>query len=92
MAQEKQPFGFRMPVEVRAEVERRAKNNGRSLNSELIALINLALGKIKKDHTLPLNSVNQGETPYLTEYEDMLLKVFRQMPVDKQLALLSLFK
>lgn len=37
------PFGVRMSDEMRAQVEERAKQNGRSMNSEIIQILKEAL-------------------------------------------------
>ena len=37
------PFGLRMSDEMRAQVEERAKQNGRSMNSEIIQILKEAL-------------------------------------------------
>lgn len=37
------PFGVRMTDEMRAQVEERAKQNGRSMNSEIIQILKEAL-------------------------------------------------
>ena len=40
------PFGLRMPEELREEIQKRAKSNGRSMNSEIVQILE---DSIKKD-------------------------------------------
>ncbi|QCT21748.1 Arc family DNA-binding protein [Jejubacter calystegiae] len=37
------PFGLRMPDEIREAVQQRAKNNGRSMNAEIVKILQDAL-------------------------------------------------
>lgn len=45
------PFGLRMPEELREEIQKRAKQNGRSMNSEIIQVLQDALDPTKKDES-----------------------------------------
>lgn len=49
MTSDLKPFGLRIPLEVRQPLEARAKENGRSLNSEILQILKLALqGQLKE--------------------------------------------
>lgn len=37
MSREINPFGLRMPIELKDKIQRQAENNGRSMNAEIIA-------------------------------------------------------
>ncbi len=43
MSREIAPFGLRMPVKLRQAVEKSAKAHGRSVNAEIVHLLNFAL-------------------------------------------------
>lgn len=43
MISDLKPFGLRIPPEVRQPLEARAKENGRSLNSEILQILKSAL-------------------------------------------------
>jgi hypothetical protein len=88
------PFGVRMPSELKERIDREAKINGRSLNTEIVIRLRgsldeaaLSLGK-----AYVAGQQQAGYALELNDIERQLLNVFRRMPVDKQLALLSLFK
>lgn len=88
------PFGVRMPAELKERIDREAKINGRSLNTEIVIRLKSSLDARA---TLPKNAytAEQQQGSYAQELNDIerqLLNVFRRMPVDKQLALLSLLK
>ena len=89
------PFGVRMPSDLKEVLEREAKINNRSMNSEVIARLKNSLERQTAAATANYAasaSVNAGYTNVLSDSERQLLGVFRRMPVEKQLALLSLFK
>ena len=88
------PFGVRMPSELKERIDREAKINGRSLNTEIVIRLKSSLDAAA---ALPRNAYTAerqqgGCVQELNDIERQLLNVFRRMPVDKQLALLSLFK
>lgn len=86
------PFGVRMQDELKEKLTREAKINGRSLNAEIV-------DRLKKSIEPPIrlvgdNKVEQVQSSYppeITDIERKLLTVFRRLPPEKQLALLSLF-
>jgi hypothetical protein len=88
------PFGVRMPAELKERIDREARINGRSLNTEIVTRLKSSLDATGK---LPRSAytAEQQQGAYARELNDIerqLLNIFRRMPVDKQLALLSLFK
>lgn len=88
------PFGVRMPADLKERIDREARINGRSLNTEIVTRLKGSLdatGKLPKS----AYAAEQTQGAYAQELNDVerqLLNIFRRMPVDKQLALLSLFK
>ena len=91
MTREINPFGLRMPNELKEQLEREAKFNGRSLNSELVDRLRKSLEPAIRSGNNTVNQPSANYAPELTETERQLLSVFRRMPPEKQLALLSLF-
>jgi hypothetical protein len=83
-----------MPNELKEGIEKEAKFNGRSLNAEIV-------DRLRKSIEPPIHATNNHVaepqssayyTPQITDVERQMLALFRRMPVEKQLALLSLFK
>lgn len=90
------PFGVRMPAELKERIDREARINGRSLNTEIITRLKGSLevsGKSPRNAYTYTAEQQQGAYAHeLNDIERQLLSIFRRLPVDKQLALLSLFK
>lgn len=84
------PFGLRMQTELKERLEREAKINGRSLNAEIVDRLKKSIEQPAKGG-FKAEQVSGGYTPGVTDIERQLLTIFRRMPVEKQLALLSLF-
>lgn len=87
------PFGLRMQTEIKEKLEREAKINGRSLNAEIVTRLQNSLdktGAAQSNHFAAQPSAN-GYSQEINDIERQLLMIFRRMPVEKQLALLSLF-
>lgn len=87
------PFGLRMQAGLKEALDREAKINCRSLNSEIVDRLKNSL----EGYARPGYKVAEGARPEyhgqpLTDIERALLSVFRKLPPEKQLALLSLFK
>lgn len=84
-------FGLRMPPELRERVERESKINGRSLNAEIVNILQRSFEKgVQSEYRIAEPS--HGEKHGLNDSERQLLALFRRMGPEKQLALLSLFK
>lgn len=84
-------FGLRMPPDLRERIEREAKIDGRSLNAEIVQILQRSFaGSSDAKHQVsePSASYEAG----LSDIERQFLNTFRRLPVEKQLALLSLFK
>lgn len=86
------PFGLRLPPELKQALEREAKANHRSLNAEVVSRIKMSI-----EGTAPpqQRAASPDSPPYgelLTDGERAMLAVFRQLTPERQLALLSLFK
>jgi len=96
MSREYPMFGLRMPPELRQSIEREAKINGRSINAEVVDRLKRSLldqAAIAQRGYGAMEEKRADEyANVVTDVERQLLMVFRRMPVEKQLALLSLFK
>ena len=89
------PFGLRMQDELKERLDREAKINGRSLNVEIVLRLQASFEK-KEVANLSLvarqpDMPNYINPPDVNDIERKLLTIFRRMPVEKQLALVSLF-
>lgn len=87
----------RMSLDLKGRLQREAFANGRKLTGE----INMRLESSLKEHrtgdietppyvTSPIN--NEGPANTLSGVDQAMLEVFRGLPPEKQLALLSLFR
>lgn len=85
------PFGLRMQAELKERLDREAKINGRSLNMEIVERLKASLDSPRAESGHKIEQQNGSYTPDITDIERKLLTVFRRMPPEKQLALLSLF-
>lgn len=95
------PFGLRLPPETKDELSKAARHNGRSLNAEIVARLMWSLQYEKTSLTqreqhqpIQMKTKQKGKiySAEFSELEIALLETFRKMPVEKQLALLTLFK
>ncbi len=89
------PFGVRMPSELKDLLEREAKINNRSLNAEVIARLKKSTERQaapESAHYAASPSANLDYANALSDSERQFLGIFRRLPVEKQLALLSLFR
>lgn len=85
-------FGLRMPPDLKERIEREAAINGRSLNLEIVDRLKKSFEPQMKVSNV--HSIAQTESRYVPEISDIerqLLTIFRRLPPEKQLALLSLF-
>lgn len=81
-----------MPDELKASIEREARFNGRSLNMEIVERLRRSLEPpIRTEGGLQVAETPGSYTPEINDIERKLLTVFRRLPPEKQLALLSLF-
>lgn len=86
------PFGVRMQDELKERLSREAKINGRSLNAEIVDRLRKSLEPpIRTEGGHQVAETPGSYTPDITDIERKLLTVFRRLPPEKQLALLSLF-
>jgi hypothetical protein len=89
------PFGVRMPTELKETLEREAKINNRSLNSELVERLQRSLERQTGAADAPYAAAQARPADYasaMSDSERQFLGVFRRLPVEKQLALLALFR
>lgn len=86
------PVGIRMPKDLREQLEREARANGRSLNMEIVGRLRRSLEASGEATQYTARDAGNGAYQAdITDIERQLLAVFRRMPPEKQLALLSLF-
>lgn len=85
------PFGLRMPAELKARLTAEAMRNGRSLNTEVIARLAGSLSDAAPRVAMDPASTGYLENSLSPADRDMLV-IFRRLPPEKQLALLSLFR
>lgn len=91
MTREINPFGLRMPAEVRELVEREARLNGRSLNAEILTQLRANVDPPpRRRGSRP--AAQPRDAAVLSDAERAMLVVFRKLSPKKQLALLSLFE
>jgi len=87
------PFGLRMQPELKAKLERERLLTGRrSLNEEIVARLQASLdgeGTLKNGHYTLHDGTGKID---LTDADRMMLHLFKKLPTEKQLAMLSLFK
>ncbi len=90
VARDVQPTVLRLHPETRATLVRLAAIHGRSLSKEIALRLEQSLEA--ESAPPPSQSVKKDKGPVdpLSEIDRAMLAVFRQMPVEKQLALLSL--
>lgn len=89
------PFGVRMPSELKELLEREAKINSRSLNSEIVDRLKKGLNRqamVSAGNHMAAEPATTDYANLLTDIERQFLGVFRRLPAEKQLALLSLFR
>lgn len=89
------PFGVRMPSELKELLEREAKINSRSLNSEIVDRLKRGLNRqtmASADKYMAPEPATADYANLLNDVERQFLGVFRRLPAEKQLALLSLFR
>ena len=95
------PFGWRLPPKTKDELFKAARHNGRSLNAEIVARLvwslqyeKISLIQREQSQPIQLRTEQEGKiySAEFSELEITLLETFRKMPVENQLALLTLFK
>ena len=82
-----------MQPELKDLLDREAKISGRSLNAEIVHRLQLSIDnqeKTKGSYTVAQQAA-PSYTPDLNDIERQMVSIFRRMPPEKQLALLSLF-
>lgn len=96
-ARDVQPTVLRLHPDVRAELVRVAFINGRSLSKEIAVRLDATLkenktGEIEAPNYFANPKSNEGPADSLSGTDQAMLEVFRRLPPEKQLALLSLFR
>lgn len=100
MSRDIAPFGLRLPVSLRQELEKAAKNSHRSINAELVLRLEQSLDRYPMDQAPHVVRVKDGaganELPSpaynASEIERRLVEAFRRLPDDKKKALLALIE
>jgi hypothetical protein len=91
------PTGIRIPLELRAALEREAQINGRTLSGEILRRLKVSL---EERHVTSVQSPSQPQgmgaeaarQRPVSDAHRMLLALFDAMGPDKQLALLTVLK
>lgn len=89
---------IRLPSELKAELARAAAIRGQKLNSEVVQRLENSRHIQAPSYTTPNtptvlhNTNDKGPANALTGIDQAMLDVFRALPPEKQLALLSLFR
>jgi hypothetical protein len=102
------PVLVRMENALKADLLRTAKGHGRTLTGEIVLRLRESLtptpghqgqpgiapgAPYPTNHTATAHTTNEkGPATVLTDHDRAMLDVFRRLPAEKQLALLSLFK
>jgi hypothetical protein len=87
MARDINPFGLRMPHDLKKRIEKSAKTNRRSMNAELILRLQ---DSVEKD-PLFVPEIREATRNYeLTEDENVLLRAFSILSPRRRRALLEL--
>lgn len=83
-----------MQSDLKERLDREAKISGRSLNAEIVHRLQLSIDNQEntKGSYTTAQLAAASYTPDLNDIERQLLTIFRRLPIEKQLALLSLFK
>lgn len=83
------PFGLRLQLGLRRKIEREAKINGRSLNSEIVDRLQRSMAASAMPH---MQQISPSYSVELSDVERSLITVLKRLTPEKQLALLSLLK
>lgn len=96
---------LRLPADLKAALLKEAAKNGRRITAEINIRLTDSLKQNSPTNAAeqvttypkatPVKALTTGEpgmAPPLSDLDAAMLKVFHSLPVDKQLALLSLFK
>ena len=90
------PTVLRLHPDMRAELVRLAFVNGRSLSKEIAIRLEESLRACKTGEKPPpayiTRTNEEGLASALTDTDQAMLEIFRKLPPEKQLALLSLFR
>lgn len=94
---------LRLPTQLKADLQRHATAQGRKLTQEVVIRLTASLGKSTEQGTSP-NLLSHPGQPMVTvlhtnepghasaSLDQTMLKIFRTLPVEKQLSLLTLLK
>lgn len=89
MSRDINPFGLRMPEDLRTSLEKSARLNHRSLNAELV----VRLRKSVEETPILYPEINEGSEEYTAVDDKKLLTEFiEKMPKKKRSALLKFIK
>lgn len=82
-----------MPPDLKDRLQNAADLNGRSLNMEVVHRLAASLEARTYAGTVPMGAQSPiAEYTVLSDTDNKMLSVFRRLPPDKQLALITLFK
>lgn len=82
-----------MPPDLKDRLANAAELNGRSLNAEIVQRLEASF-ELRPPMTNGIGFYGErgNGTVELSDHDKAILSVFRRLPVEKQLALISLFK
>ena len=93
---------IRLPTEMKADLARAAAINGKKVNTEVVERLAASLAaSVTNPNPNPYTRPNaptvaltndHGPAGAISDTDRAMLEIFRKMPVEKQLALLSLFR
>lgn len=89
---------LRLPSELKAELARAAAIHGQKLNSEVIERLQKSckapplIYSAPQGHGAVLGTQEKGPAFVMSDADQAMLEIFRKLPPEKQLALLSLFR
>lgn len=92
------PLGVRMPPEIKDALTSAARKNGRSVNAEIVLRLQKSfeepVGVVLPAGELVAAENHREYKPVrqISRTEEAILEIFHKLPVEKQLALISLFK
>lgn len=95
MSRDITPYGLRIPPELKERLQEESIANGRSLNAELLDRLRRTIEQqdlIARNGYANVQDSLGAPSAARTDAERAILAVFRGLPHEKQLALLSLFK
>ena len=83
------PFHLRLPPKLKDVITKGAFEAQRSINAQIIYMLQVALSK---EESHPRRTVDKTPIWKMEGLEEVVLQIFRELPPDKQLALIQLLR